>query len=771
MVSTVGAFFAGAGTYLTGGTLASAGAAGNAFVVAGYYGAQIAVAIGTGYAAQALQGTPELEASKANLKQTMPPRIDAYGRRRLGGAYLLWEAKGKTAYDVIAVKDGPMEAVEEVWLKDQKLTFVGGGTQGFVANRAEYGGGTDNNLIKVEWRNGTASPAPYADHVSALGAEGIWTNNHLARGITTIGARYSYGKRDSLAADYPIGFDLQFSLVGRMRPVWDPRDPLQSRTNPATWKAGCDAEGRGNIGLYILDFCLRAEGMAMDYETEIAPAIEHWKGEIDICKEAVPLKTGGTEPRYWGSVHFAYADDPQETLDKLRAACDGKMLRDADGVWRLWVGKVRAPTIHLTDDDIADYDVQLDAAGFDVVNVVQPTFESEAHGWTMVEAPASRDEADILARGREFSSPLPLAAVNSASQSQRLAKRARLRLTTELRGSLTGRLSAARALGHRWIRLTLADLDLDGAVVEQETGGRIAFSRGAAHIPFALVPPGMDAWDAATEEGSSGVAPDRAEPSSLLPPTIASLTTFAADAGSGAGVRLRVIPEGPADPDLTWHLGWRVKGAAAWVEGQLADGDPTPGVLLETGLVPVDQIIQVRVAYENGAGRRSAWGPEPPAEVSTATPDYYTPGPNLLASPEAFDAAAWVVNADTGSVAPVVTADHHAAPNGALTADRIVFDRGSGGFSRIQQTAAVTSGVTQRLAVWLRADTPGASIALRLDSTNGATLNLTTTWTRYTLDATATGATMVVQLLLYTAISGAPVTATVHAWGAQLSPL
>lgn len=562
-----------------------------------YYGTQIAVTAAIAAGVQALSGgTPDPETAKGSLKQPMPPRIRGYGRRRLGGAYLLWEAQGNKACDVIAWHSGRVAGpVEQVWLHDNIVALTPGG---YVIGSPDYGGG-DSDLIHVETRLGLQMETAYGAIVAVMSDGGVWTEDHRADGIATLGADYRHAKKENLLADFPNG-DPRWGVTANLSPVWDFRDPAQTRDDDSNHAASA------NLALQIMDFCCRADGMSMDFETEIAPALEHWRGEADICDEPVPLKGGGAEPRYWGSGYYALPDDPQNTLDKMLAACDGRLLRDEFGVWRLWVGKVREPTVWLTDDDIADYDIQGDAAAFDAVNELVPSFVSEAHKWTMIEATPWRDEPDIAMRGRILSTALPLEWVNSASLARRLAKREAARQLTPLRGALVGKLSCIRALGHRWIGVDLPDLELDRAVIECEKGGKTAFSRAAVDLPFSLANVSIDDWDPETEEDGSGLAPDRPDVADLDPPALTSATPFVDSLGETNGVRLSLIGSGPERDDLTWYVRWRVAGDISFLVSEITDEAPGTPFAGESGFVAAAASLEVGIGFETG-GSTMKW--------------------------------------------------------------------------------------------------------------------------------------------------------------------
>lgn len=82
--------------------------------------------------------------------------------------------------------------------------------------------------------------------------------------------------------------------------------------------------------------------------------------------------------------------------------------------------------------------------------------------------------------------------------------------------------------------------------------------------------------------------------------------------------------------------------------------------------------------------------------------------PNLLTFADAFDDAAWVkATGGVGSL-PVVTADQIAAPDGASTADKVVFAApGSGDLSVLQQTVTTLVGSAYFADFWVMAFAAG----------------------------------------------------------------
>lgn len=141
---------------------------------------------------------------------------------------------------------------------------------------------------------------------------------------------------------------------------------------------------------------------------------------------------------------------------------------------------------------------------------------------------------------------------------------------------------------------------------------------------------------------------------------------------------------------------------------------------------------------------------------------------NAISHPHGFAAPPWSGDAGGDGTAPVVTPGQP-APNGANDATRIDFARGTGGFSRLRCYASVGAPGRYCVSVWLRAAAPGPAMALRLNGSDGGTISIGTGWQRMAFSALVE-ATIDVQLILWSGIAGAPLAASVVAWGAQLEP-
>lgn len=130
-------------------------------------------------------------------------------------------------------------------------------------------------------------------------------------------------------------------------------------------------------------------------------------------------------------------------------------------------------------------------------------------------------------------------------------------------------------------------------------------------------------------------------------------------------------------------------------------------------------------------------------------------------------AGRWSGDAGGSATIPTVAAAAAVAPDGSMTAARITFTRGNG-YARVSLTAPQATAGPGVFSAWLRADTSGPSIAMRLDSGDTGTLTLGPVWRRVSIASATLASGADAQLLLWSALSAAPPTAGVDVWGAQL---
>jgi hypothetical protein len=554
---------------------------------------------------------PKAETATQAFKSERPPRISAYGRIKLFGSYILYanDAKG-SAVDAWAFHDGRIDAIEGWYLGDKKVVRQ---ANGFVAAGTDGAYGNDN--IQIGANLGAATETPHAALVSAVPT--IWTSDHRGDGVVTGYMISKAVKATNYQKIYPSGGPNQtpLAIVMRAQPVFDWRDPAQSVTDPLTWTWS------ENAVLHLAHYQLVRNDKI--WTRHFAPTLAYWTAAADDADIAMPLKAGGTEPRYRSCVSHRHAGDGSEhkaVIAALLGSFNGWMAPREDGALVVYSGRYYPPTVSIGPDIVVGYTVEDGVEDENAINEIGLTYVSADHDFNTVDTDPWTDEADILARGAVRSNDLANQ-VPSASQARRLAKRLMIQSNAPKRGTFTTLAAGKVLLSERFINLTLAEMiGTDDEFIAYDgpaeiTGLSRNLQTGTVQATWIAADPDIDAWDPATEEGNAAPVGVPAERQPLATPTIQSVTavystTGEVNAAGGmdvTGVRLRIIGMGPARDDLEWRARWRPVGTASWIERDLPDDDPSTPVSLLTDFVQANTNMEVQIAFTQGDGRSSDW--------------------------------------------------------------------------------------------------------------------------------------------------------------------
>jgi hypothetical protein len=546
-----GAAAIGATTILPGLTVATA--IGTAAVL----GASIAVAFATA------PEVPKASDGSQPIRQPIPPRPWGYGRTRIAGAYMLFEVDDATgeSWDVLALHQGRIGGLVHVYLNDDLVQIdpVSGFVNGLLNlpdTDTRYNHNSANR-VQIDYRLGANPETAYAGPVAALPT--LWTAAHRGDSVASLMLHCIDTNPENILKTYPRGLPRP-SVVADLAPLWDARDEAQDREDEETWLVS------SNPVVQLVGYLTDPDrGPGLDYATAIAPRLEQWMDEADICDEPQLKADGSTEPRYRSDGWAFLSTDPAEVevIAAILNTCDGWLAEDGSGALRLVVGKFREPTVVLTDDHIQGFEIQKGLADEDDVNEVQFSYTAPQANWRDSPGISVRDEAAISESGRVRSTRLGLAWVQSHGQGRRLAKRALARHTAPARGTLATTLYGLKALGERWVRVRSRLIpDLADAVIEIT---RVRIDLGSARLSFDWVlvnPNSIDAWDPDTEEG--------------VPPNYFPVpeNVTAQDHGAGNEIRVDFDALDPEQPWLWYAIDYRIGTSGPWTrEVRFAEQD------------------------------------------------------------------------------------------------------------------------------------------------------------------------------------------------------
>lgn len=606
---------------------ATAAAVGNTLVAVGVptataatiataiYVAAPTVAMAAASAAAGLALTPPIpkaESVKQNTRQPIPPRLSGYGWGRLGGPYMLREAR-KKAYFVVAHHDGRCDSFHRNWLNDDEVSVVGNVVQ--KTAEGSYGA----NRVLLYSRLGLPSDTSYTtdQDFSELGAD-VWTADHIGRGIASSFLRLQSVEQEDFRNTYPAGADIAVSRETKMQLVYDWRDEGHEIDDPDTW-AWSD-----NPFLCLAHYlCFAEGGPGYDWDETVAPFLASWTEAANVCDELVPLKAGGSEKRYRANIVHHWDNAPEAVISAFLETCDGRY-EEIDGGLKVWAGKYYAPTVTITQAHILSMHIDRFREDEEAVNELRLSYVSRDHAYTPVDITPWRDEADIAARGVTRSESFTVEGCFYNSQMRRLGKARSSRLNAPIRGVMVTDYFGIQAMGERFIRIKFpkrpATADI---IVEIDPDAKITFdlTSKTTTIPWILVDPNRYAFDAATEEGDGPSGAPGVIIGDVPTPEIDSVVPFYASTGvGGEGVRLRVFIVDPDDPSFSYALRWRIVGATSWAQSTYTGVAPSGGLIqIETdGFVPANETIEVEVAFLNGSGALSEWSDAVTVDTSLA---------------------------------------------------------------------------------------------------------------------------------------------------------
>ena len=635
----------------------SVGSFGIGAAITGALGATIGGAVTTavvGLGVASLSGllglgpkAPKPQATETTVKSPQPPRVYGYGRRRLHGSKILFQTNSAgTTIDVYAYADGEADGVEQIYLNDDKVTIVGETVQALPDKKYQRG------LVKAGFRLGLATETAFASVIAAL--PGIWTANHRGDGVVTGYLLKGSEKEKDLLTTYPQGDNVEMSAVFRLQKCFDPRDGVTRWTR--------------NPVLQMMHYLMVQR--KYDYQKRFAPTLQYWIDAANICDEPVPLKGGGTEPRYVSDVVYDATALSKEVRGSLGETFDGWIGQRGDGAIVIYAGKLYAPTVTIGPDEIYDYSMSYGVEGDSRVDQLSVSYISAEHDYNTVETTPWGGEAGAL-RTDSFAPQ-----TGSYSQNRRLAKRFYARANEMDRGTITTNLAGRKARGHRYIRLLIEESGIvwfDG--IAEVTNIKRDFQAGGLTFDWIAVDQNIDAWNPATEEGEPAPVGNRIAPQPLDTPTISTANTFfdrISDGGTGARIRIEVAT--PAHrADYTWYARWRVLGDSAWNE-QAYPNVGSGSVVLETGFVPVDLNIETAVAYSQGDGRVSDYSaPEIVDSDTQATPPEAAQAPTLTNWVDTLDMIVPIIGRATNYIWRIYASDGATLLRTVTTSTRSLF--------------------------------------------------------------------------------------------------
>lgn len=352
-------------------------------------GGPIGAAIGAGLAFYASEQQEKLntksplrdnEPSAQTVRSSKAPARFILGRVSTGGV-LVWaqeeagaQRDGEWLHLVYVLCEGAVDALEQIYLGEEVINT--------------YGADASYELVVNPTQVNTFLKANCPD----------WKDEQIGRGLSFVRLSLRYN-----AEKFPSGIpDARFVVRGR-NDLYDPR----------TGMAGYSE----NTALHILWFLRTRCGVPDD---EIV--FETFASGANVCDESVANPDGTTSPRYRSSCVIGADEQRTNVLQKLEAACGGKVIR-VGGRWMFQAGAYYGPwDFEITEDMVigtitGSTEPTNDAA----INTIRGTFTDTTQSWTETDYPEVSVAEWVVADGGEAAETLTFSYVTNPYQAQRLA--------------------------------------------------------------------------------------------------------------------------------------------------------------------------------------------------------------------------------------------------------------------------------------------------------------------------------------------------------------
>ena len=554
-------------------------------------------AISWSLASQALarQSVPR-QKTQAIIDETDSPRVRAYGRVLLGGIRAFFESDDGKLYQIVVSHHGPVDGLTRFWIDGEPVESWDPATG--EVKRYKY----------IWFRDGSGSGGDYEPVLIRFPA--LWTPQHRLQGQATFCTQWGDPSDEDFAKEFPKGPHTNVQAELRASRVRDMQGNLVYSENAS---------------LIIRDYLTHQDGWRIP-----AAMIDNdsFGRFVQICGQPVPLRAGGTEPRYRICGHYALDDAPKDVAGRMLAACDGQVYQTPEGKVGILGGAWSEPDVTITADDILELSVEDGFDPFTDFNILKGSFASPAHNYQMTEVPDRRDEADLALQGERVEQ-IEVDMCPSGSQMQRLLKIIWAKRCRAITGTMTTNLVGLKARfpkgdGIHTILISAPDFGING--VFEVTSHSFDIPNGSCQIGFASID-NPYAWDVSEERPIATPSGDIPRPVNVIPPPAgASLTQVPVRiSGDTYGGKLKLTVNPVSRNDLRLEAQVAVGDVAPDADGAVTwttmGGDRFSA---ETGILQNEQTYTVRYRWRG----QGAW-----QKAGSVT---IVANPNVPASPTSF---------------------------------------------------------------------------------------------------------------------------------------
>jgi hypothetical protein len=475
-------------------------------------------------------------------QDTTAARLRLYGRGVYAGQLVFQRAADGFLHRIIVHGQGPIEGFVETRLSQRAVTVD---SIGRVLS-APYDHGEAGSLIRIETRSGEADQLSLAGPV-AVAPE--WTTTHRLRGLAYSWVRFEQRPSANQQDSYPSGVPEFQQVIDGANDITDPRTGTDSFTD--------------NAALVIADWIEHPDGFnrfgSIDTDDLTAAA--------NASEVARSLASGGTADSWRIAGSASLAETPETVLRRMLDACGGDVWLRPDGKIGLGVGGDPAPTITLTEDDVAGIESYDDGAdALDRYTELPVTYVDEALDYTETTAQPWVNTAEETRIGSNIvGSPLDLRYAPYHAQARHAAKIKSARDNPPERVRLILKPQGLPVIYERTVTLDMPNLGLSGTWRVQPW--TVTAADLTVTVDMAKIVGDPSTWSVA-EEGAAQTLPPE-QPSGDLPPAApGDVQAFGQADDTDAGIF--VIWMAPVADDTDHYLSYRATGDTAWISVSLS---------------------------------------------------------------------------------------------------------------------------------------------------------------------------------------------------------
>ncbi|MDA7013538.1 DUF1983 domain-containing protein [Pseudomonas cerasi] len=364
------------------------------------------------------------EPSAQTVRSSKAPIRFILGRVSTGGV-LVWAqeqsgtlTEGEQLHLVYVLCEGAIDGLENIYLGEEEISTYGEfASYELIVNPTEV-----NAFLKANCPD--------------------WKDTQIGRGLSFVRITLKYS-----AEKFPSGIpDTRFVVRGR-NDIYDPRTGSNIYTE--------------NTALHILWY-LRNRCNVPDDEI----IFETFASAANLSDEAVTNADGSVSQRYRTSCVIGADEQRPGVLQKLEAACAGKLIR-VGGRWMLQVGAYYGPyDFEITEDMIiGTVSGSTESTNDSAINTVRGTFIDPEQSWTETDYPEVSVSEWILEDGGEAAETMTFSYVTDAYQPQRLANISLRKRRADGGISLPMNFSGYNCRPGRVVRVNLPSLNILGEFI------------------------------------------------------------------------------------------------------------------------------------------------------------------------------------------------------------------------------------------------------------------------------------------------------------------